>query len=479
MNRDRMFELRVLTGTHAGARAILAGLPQTLGSDADCDLILSDTGVQAHHARLELREDGSTLLVWADDSLPPLEIQPGEGAALGPVHIVVEPSDAPWRDDVKVRRAQGQEAIEPVLLEEPEAPAPEEAAQDVSPQPQPQPQVLARVSAQAQAWQAALEAWWRPRLSMAAARGRRLLRLVPAVMVMGIAGAAAVFIWRQWYPEDRIVAPRTPAIAPGMPGSPLEPLETAIARLGFGSRVTVQAVAGREPVVNASFLSEEEMETLANTLSRLDPRPQLRVASEQDIVTAVTDRVLREAQAGSQALSVQYLGAGRFRVDGRVADDSQRAQVIANLERAFPQISGFESAMTTDADMAHALLEDLRQQGIGGLTGEWADGVLSVEVRLAPEERSRWERALVAVAARHDVPLRATVRELAGRPRQAPPVLPFTVRSIVSSDMPYVMLADGSKLVTGASVSGWRLVEVRANGVVFEGAQGYRITLER
>ena len=47
MKSDRMLELRVLTGVHAGASALLAAHPQWVGSDEDCALILTDTGVEA------------------------------------------------------------------------------------------------------------------------------------------------------------------------------------------------------------------------------------------------------------------------------------------------------------------------------------------------------------------------------------------------------------------------------------------------
>ena len=48
-----MLELRVLTGTHAGARVLLPDTPQQLGSDPSCDLVLSDEGLLARHAAIE------------------------------------------------------------------------------------------------------------------------------------------------------------------------------------------------------------------------------------------------------------------------------------------------------------------------------------------------------------------------------------------------------------------------------------------
>ena len=102
MKRDRMLELRVLTGTHAGARVLLPDAPQVLGSADDCDLILCDDGIAPQHARLERLEDGSALLHVLDRDLPPIHIRPGQGAEVGQVRIAVEEVDAPWKEDVPI-----------------------------------------------------------------------------------------------------------------------------------------------------------------------------------------------------------------------------------------------------------------------------------------------------------------------------------------------------------------------------------------
>ena len=102
MKRDQMLELRVLTGTHAGARVLLPDAPQVLGSAGDCDLILCDDGIAPQHARLERLGDGSALLHVLDRDLPPIHIRPGQGAEVGQVRIAVEEVDAPWQEDVPI-----------------------------------------------------------------------------------------------------------------------------------------------------------------------------------------------------------------------------------------------------------------------------------------------------------------------------------------------------------------------------------------
>ncbi len=60
-----MLELRVLTGTHAGARALLTDEAQWIGSGDNCALILTDEGLVEQHARIEHRPDGTLLLSGA------------------------------------------------------------------------------------------------------------------------------------------------------------------------------------------------------------------------------------------------------------------------------------------------------------------------------------------------------------------------------------------------------------------------------
>ncbi|WP_433977549.1 FHA domain-containing protein [Erwinia sp. E_sp_B01_9] len=52
-----MFELRVLTGRHQGAALPVTGGEWSLGSAEEADLLLSDSGVLAQHARLIFTED--------------------------------------------------------------------------------------------------------------------------------------------------------------------------------------------------------------------------------------------------------------------------------------------------------------------------------------------------------------------------------------------------------------------------------------
>jgi hypothetical protein len=58
MKSQDVFELRILRGIHAGARAVLPDQPVVLGSDLGCDFILSDEGISAHHLKIQSSLDG-------------------------------------------------------------------------------------------------------------------------------------------------------------------------------------------------------------------------------------------------------------------------------------------------------------------------------------------------------------------------------------------------------------------------------------
>lgn len=452
MKRDRMLELRVLTGTHAGARVLLPDAPQVLGSADDCDLILCDDGIAPQHARLERLEDGSALLHVLDRDLPPIHIRPGQGAEVGQVRICVEEADAPWNEDVPIAD-------------------------------QPSPDALAAADEAAMSPAHAAEATQVPGPAALASRAHAPARPTGGVwMVLGgavlvAAGALSYLAWTG--------AARTPraqeALAP--PGASTavvhDAVEATIAQLGLSDRVRVNRTPGQPPMVIAGLLSPEDAEALGVALSRLDPRPGLRILSEEDLQAAVVDALLRQSEAIERPLSSAYLGAGRFRVSGRVANDGQRQAVLGQLAAAVPDARGFDPALRTDQEASDVMLDDLRQHAELDIQGEWSQNLLAMRVRVNDGgEMARWERALAAVARDHSLPFRATLfgpgAHKAGETLQPPQVI-----SVIGGPSPYVVLADGRKIMLEGTVGNLRLVEITPRAAVFASPSGQRATVER
>ena len=431
-----MLELRVLSGTHAGARVLLPEAPQTLGSDAECDLVLSDDGIQARHARLAYQEDGSVRVEWlGEDAARTSHLLPGQGADLGGgVRIAVAPADAPWVDEV--------ELVTPEVTATPEPAAQAQAIDEATP-------VDARRSG---TWMA-------------------------AIGLGGVAVACVVVLGMLLSPGPAADAPgSTETASAAMPMASPEAVSKAVAELQLGDRVRVEPDARRGARVRAAFLSDAEVERLVAVVSGLSPRPRLEVLAADDVLAAIQEVLLNHADPARGRPTATLAGAGRIRVEGRVRDPATREQLQGELQRGFPMVSGFDWQLSTDEELAQRLLEELQGLRLGEVQGRWADGRLSVEARIASDRVARWERGLANAVARHPVPLEAT---LLPPPVAARASLPFSVRSIVGGVMPFVTLGDGRKLVLEGEAEGWRLAAIGTTAVVFEHRDGARITVER
>ncbi len=426
-----MLELRVLTGTHAGARALLAEQPQWIGRGDDCALILSDEGLLDQHARIEHRLDGTLLLTWADEGQPPVVLRPGESSWVGPVRIAVEVLGSPWHDDPPFARAAT-------------TPEPETTPEPPAPQPR-----------------AARHTRWAVSTALA------------------LCAAAAVLVW----PLAQTVLSGLSAgaqPAPPAPSAPQEPLGQLIARLGMKGRVTFENADPQRPAVKAQLLSGEEVETLANELSQRQPRPQLTLVDEAQAVAQVAQGVSRLGTLFDATLITHYLGAGRFRVEGQVAEAAQRDQLASDLQDTYPQVVAFEIAIGVRAQVARALVDELKRRGVAQLQAWWEQGLLTMDVRVPPGGLPQWEQALLEAASQYEVPFRAQVRGQDATTDSAEAQrLPFQVRSVIATSLPYIVLSDGRKVATGGEVDGWRLLGIDARAVRFQGPQGHPLTLER
>ncbi|WP_338724800.1 FHA domain-containing protein [Pseudomonas tolaasii] len=99
-----MYELRVLSGLHQGAALPLFGEQWSIGAHADADLLLNDTGIAEHHARLRLINGGWSVqaeagLIQGADGLVLAQISdlpPNTLFSIGVVRLCVTLADQPW-----------------------------------------------------------------------------------------------------------------------------------------------------------------------------------------------------------------------------------------------------------------------------------------------------------------------------------------------------------------------------------------------
>lgn len=426
-----MLELRVLTGTHAGARALLSEEPQWIGSGDDCAVILTDEGLLDQHGCIEHRPDGSLVLRWGDTQEPPVVLRPGESAWVGPVRIAIETLGTAWREDLPV--------IEPSPLPTLESsPPPETAARRTN--------------------------------------GNRWRRMIVALIALALGGGGGMAGW----PLLQSALVNEPPPPQPAPRAPDEPLHQLIDRLALKGRVAIDLSDPLRPALKASFLSEQETETLVGELTRRAVPTRLTALDQAEAEAQVVQTVQRVGEAHGVGLTARHLGGGRFRVEGQAADEGQRSQLAADLKDSLRQVTEMELAVSARTELARGLVHELKRQGVGQLQAHWQEGVLQMQVRLPPGGVAQWEQALLEAATKYDVPFRAEIQgheAVAGSSPTPPP--PFRVRSVVTTPQPYVVLADGRRLAPGGEVAGWRLVAVDRQSVRFEGPQGHSFSVER
>lgn len=443
-------QLRVLSGVHAGARAPLQGDGYLLGAQADCDFVLDDAGVQPHHARL-LRCEAGWQLDWLaqegeEPVLAPMRLECGKAVPLGPVVVAVDEPDAPWPTLEQLVLVPHAPALEPGL--------PELAQGTVVP-----------------------AARWRVALRRLASRR---LAVGVAVASLGLSAAAALVAWPLGFgrqapdrTEGAAAAQRPATPAPVAPDpAQRQAIEATLASRGLAGRARIEP-AGAVWLVRAPVMSDQDGEALMAALSKLQPKPRLRLPADHELREEVAEALPRLAGPHSGSVRLHAMGAGRFRLEGRIADTRERDQLLRTLAQAFPQVT-WDNAVLSAEDTAAALLEELRSRGWQA-AGEWKDGALDLQVTLHQRDVPQWEQVLVSLSATHAVPFRAAL--VFAQPAAAPAAplpprtdgrLPFQVRGVVGGDMPYVLLSDGDKLSQGGVWRGWRLAAISAGQVVFE-----------
>ncbi len=457
-----VLELRILSGMHAGARAPLQGEGYLLGALSDCDFVLEDAGVQPHHARLSRCDagdagddgaEGGWQLDWVaqeggEPLLAPTRLQHGKAVPLGPIVVAVDEPGAPWPTLEQLVLVPHAPALEP-SLPPPQMPEPHEAP-------------LAGL---------------RGRLRGVSAR--RMAAAVAAVTLgLSAAAAAALVSWPLGLdhlggPGEATVAQPPKAVAPDP--AQRQAIESALAARGLAGRARVEP-AGALWLVRAPVMTDQDGEALGAALSRLQPRPLLRLPTEQELRDEVTEALPRLVGEHASAVKLRPMGPGRFRLEGRMARAEDRDKLLRAAAEAFPQ-AAWDNGVLTPEEAAAELLAELRNRGWQA-GGEWKDGALQVQVTLQQRDVPNWEQTLLAVNRTHAVPLRATMAfaQSAPAPSPAPRAnearLPFQIRGVVGGDMAYVLLSNGDKLSQGGVWQGWRLASVTATQVTFEnGAQ--------
>lgn len=467
-------QLRILTGTHAGACAALPDHELSLGADSECDIVLADAGLQPRHARL-VRDGDSCLVHWlpGEPGAPlqaPVALRPGLAVAIGSVIVAVDAADAPWPTLEQLVLVQTVASMEAGAQVQADADELEQAAPGEPEEPAP-------------------AAPARPRRLAAWRKGHKWFALLAGVV--GVVAVPAAFVaWPRSAPMAPAAAQPDAAAVAAMAASQAQAqaqrqaIEAALQAQGLLERVKI-VPSGSGWLVRASYVDDATAEKLGTALARVSPLPVLRMSSEQDLPQDVDEALVRLTREGTGSVKAVYLGDARFRLEGRLPSVRERDALLRGLREAFPTARGWDSTVQVPEETADKLLAELRAAG-WEVSGQWQDGVYAMDVKLSQQQVPQWERSLAQAMTRNSVPMKAqlaigapsavggaahgTAAAASAVAAGAAPEgrLPFQVRAVIGGDAPYVVLADGGRLSLDGVHQGWRLRAFEPQRVLFD-----------
>lgn len=429
-----LHELRILSGLHAGARAPIAD-GECIGAQTDCDIMLSDPGLPGTPARCHLSTTGWQLDAGDTQAL-------NKALRFGPIWLCVARPDDPW--------------IEIPITLEPNALAEADGRNDPrSPDPAPQP-----ASAPAPGSDPAGRKT-PPRTASSVTNLASIVlsrRLILSVVALLIALSVLLLV-------NRSPATPQPASASATRGlsaqASLIPIRAAIQTLNLRQ---IQASAGDQDTqarITGWVHDDAELNALSEAMARIWPMPALKVRIETRI-TAAIEQALAAHPLRYRAI---YLGDGRLRVDGVAPDAQSRSAVLAQLNEQWPDIPFDQSRIELATEITRALEELLRQHGLDSVRPVWSEARLYADGGRLGEAGRRQLREIIRTfnQAHADI----AVPHAPG----TSDAVPFGIRSVVGGAQPYLVLSDGSKLLTGGSVEGYRLESVDPGRVIFGSEQ--------
>lgn len=511
------FELRILRGIHAGARAILPDQAVILGSDAECDFVLSDDGVLARHLQIQPSADGFSF-VWLNssenlvdentshltdttdlkndeqsqfdgDHLSVVEkLEPGTVIAIGHVLLAVQARNSPWPDAKDLQ-------VAPVVVD-PNLKSTTPNQQDEESLSNQEAMTAAQITALASA-----EKFEDEKLVDALALGREDLQIVKPwrrirFVIAGISIVSSLllifivlFMYFSRSSSPVLPANNTPNVGVDDHQKMVADISDIVKAANIESRVTVSLQSDGRMLVKAVFLTDNEAEALGFSLTRIKPLPALEIRTEAEISQSLQDEVDRQVALLAQTSSTKLekflgnvvavnLGGGLFRLDGRVADSLQREQLLKNLQVQFPDPIKLESSLSTPMELTNQIILELQANDFAEISGEWINDEAQIKASLAASDLPRWEQLLLRIDKLFKLPFKVVLDVKATKPVKEAN-LPFQLQSIVGGVSPYVVLQGGTKLMPDGLIQGWRLVSVNPTNVIFENVAGRRISVVR
>ncbi|WP_454688935.1 type III secretion system inner membrane ring subunit SctD [Achromobacter aloeverae] len=441
-------ELRILSGLHRGARAPVADAAW-LGSDVDCDIVLSDPGMPARAGRIHIAGRS-----WRFDAEPappatataaatePALFALGVPLRVGPVWISVAPVAAAW-PDLAGLAAPGDIPGIATRAEEPAA---------------------GRADA-------AFHADARPAGSGAPPCRKPYRRAAACAMMACIALVLAAGIRMFW----------THSTANATPASPYKmeldraarQAAAALDALALASDAQVRQQDDGPVTVTGWVRNDAEYGQLAEALSRIQPRPAIKVEVATVQIRAAQN-VLKDFLIRSH---VQYLGSGRLTIQGIAATAERRTAAIQTLEAKLAGVTVETHGIALLSDVTARLKYAMNAVLLPNVPIAWADDALDIDTGKLDTRQLQVLSPLVAQFNKNNF---NSVRPIPPPPDAPTPetTVPFRIASVVGGPHPWLLLGCGTKLMVGGTYANYRLESISKDKIVFKGPDAL-VTIQR
>ena len=506
--RDRsagaQLEIRILDGVHAGAVvAIESGQTVSVGSLPANDVVLVDAPFDS--AQLAATDEGWE---WAesDPGIGEHSLALGRGLKAGALSLMVSDASAPWAAASSVRidyerptaqsqagaRVQGDRASAvggeagglasdsspgSAQADDAQRSSDAEAGSGGGDSTGSEDDASASTRSGAQALDAPVNA---PGAESRANEGRRAAKwLGPGAVLVALAWFGGQALMREAVDPPPVArADPTPSAVAGQ--DDLDRINALIVAAGFSDVVKVRLRDDGRIEVIGVLDSVDEQDQVMRLLSVERRLIALRLLSQAEFVERVREAA-RGLPGGFDATAVP---GGRVMLSGMALTEVESRSASDLLSSALPEMMGLTLNVRQPADVAGQLAAQLLEKGLSDLTVNWNGTQIVISGQAPRSSQSSIESMLLAFNAGPGERLssRASFALLDSQvPAQAspdrpvsalpPPKLPRIV-AVQSGGNSYLLFADGSRVLPGGIVNGYRLASIEDEALVFEDRDG-------
>ena len=292
--------------------------------------------------------------------------------------------------------------------------------------------------------------------------------------ILLVAGAAAAV----WVSLGLLSTPATQAavVAAPVPTATADAVRALISGLGLADSLDVLGDQPDALKVVGVVEGDTQRDALRERLSALKPAPMSNVLTRLEFKTEL-DAMSKSLDPG---LKLAINGRAGVLLSGVVNDAREVDAVAQRVAVELPAAIRVEKAIKTTAEVVAEFSDQLIRQGLA-MRARLDGGQMIVDGTLARDRVAQWELLIMDFHKRYgerigfvasfneDSPV--AVAAAAAGPASNKAWLP-PIASVVGGDAPYLVMADGRKVMLGGTLNGYELVAIRSDALVLRAGQG-------